>query len=178
MKSVGHHGDTEITRNHRSSRANGTLDETDKSIVSILRKDGRTAAMEIARQLDVSEATVRKRLQRLESERLLQIVATSSIHLLGYKQEMRILLKTTPGKTRAVIDQLKAIERVRYIALLGGSHNVELTVAFESDRTAARFLVDELAEVDGIIEYEATPVLRVVKRSYDWLAGDTDELHS
>lgn len=151
-------------------------------IIAILRENGRTATIEIARRLNVSEGTIRKRLQRLERENVLQIVATSSIHLLGYRHEMKVMLKTAPQKTREVIDKLKALSRVRYIALLGGMYTLDLIVAFESDRAATRFFVDELAHIEGITEFNAMPMLRVVKRSYDWLADDElverDELES
>jgi len=153
-------------------RARVQLDELDTEIVAILRENGRIPTVEVARRLNFSEGTIRKRLQRLERENVIQIVATSSINLLGYHHEMKLMLKTAPKKTRQVIDTLKVISRVRYIALLGGTYTLDLIVAFESDRAAARFLVDELAHIDGIIEFNAMPMLRVVKRSYDWLADD------
>ncbi len=156
----------------RRNRARGQLDYLDTQIVAILRENGRTPTIEVARRLNVSEGAIRKRLRRLERENVIQIVATSSINLLGYRQEMKLMLKTTPQKTREVIDKLKVLNRVRYIALLAGTYNLELMVAFESDRAAAHFLVDDLAQIEGILEYNATPVLRVVKRSYDWLADE------
>lgn len=158
----------------RRKRTRTQLDDVDRKIVDLLRKDGRTPAMEIARQLGVSESTVRKRISKLDRENIIQIVATSSMHLLGYTHEMLVSLKTQPQSTRSVIDELKAIERIRYISLMGGPFNVDMRVAFESDRAAANFLVDELAKIEGIVEYNAVPILRVVKRSYDWLADTTN----
>lgn len=154
------------------SRSRGQLDELDTRIIAILRDNGRTPAIEIARRLDISEGAIRKRMRRLEKENVLQIVATSSIRLLGYRYEMKIMLKTAPQKTRQVISNLKSLSRVRYIAIVGGDYNLDLIVAFESVRSATGFLVDELACIDGVIECNAVPVLRVVKRSYDWLADD------
>ena len=44
------------------------LDTIDRKIIRILQRDGRTPNVEIARQAGISEATVRKRLERLVSE--------------------------------------------------------------------------------------------------------------
>lgn len=162
-----------ITRSSMTRRPR-VLDDIDMEIIRILRHNGRTPTVEVARQLNVSEGTIRKRLRRLEKQNIIQIVATSSINLLGFRQEMKVLLKTEPQKTREVIDKLKALTRVRYIAIVGGSFNVDMVVAFESDKAAASFLVDELAQIEGISEVNAMPMLRVVKRSYDWLADQDD----
>ncbi len=162
----------ESSSKESSSKRSRKMDDIDMQIIHILRRNGRTPTVEVARQLNVSEGTIRKRLRRLEKENIIQIVATSSINLLGFRQEMKVLLKTEPQKTREVIDKLKALSRVRYIAIVGGSFNVDMVVAFESDQAAARFLVDDLAQIEGISEVNAMPMLRVVKRSYDWLADE------
>lgn len=44
------------------------MDETDEKILSILKEDGRASYTEIADQLDVTEATVRNRMKRMEEE--------------------------------------------------------------------------------------------------------------
>ncbi len=44
------------------------MDETDRSLVGILRHDGRRAISDIASELGLSRATVRARIERLERQ--------------------------------------------------------------------------------------------------------------
>jgi DNA-binding Lrp family transcriptional regulator len=59
------------------------LDAIDRSIVRILQSDGRIPNTEIARELNVSETTVRKRVARLLSNELIKIVAVPTPKAVG-----------------------------------------------------------------------------------------------
>jgi Lrp/AsnC family transcriptional regulator, regulator for asnA, asnC and gidA len=50
-------------------------DELAAKIITILRPDGRRSNVEIARRLGVAEGTVRKRIDRLVREQIIQIGA-------------------------------------------------------------------------------------------------------
>ena len=51
------------------------MDELDAQIIAMLRKDGRASNAGIARNVGVSEGTVRRRLKRLVQEKFIQVVA-------------------------------------------------------------------------------------------------------
>src|SRR5258706_893140 len=53
------------------------LDEIDRRVIKILQDDGRRPNTEIARELHVSETTIRKRVSQLVSRGLINIVAAS-----------------------------------------------------------------------------------------------------
>jgi Lrp/AsnC family transcriptional regulator, regulator for asnA, asnC and gidA len=50
-------------------------DTLDRKIIRMQNKDGRCSSLEIARQLDVSEGTVRNRLKKMSDAGLLRIPA-------------------------------------------------------------------------------------------------------
>jgi Lrp/AsnC family transcriptional regulator for asnA, asnC and gidA len=54
------------------------IDSIDASIIELLQRDGRLSNTDIARELDVSEATVRGRIKRLIDDEVIQIVAVSN----------------------------------------------------------------------------------------------------
>ena len=51
------------------------MDELDRQIITILEKDGRAANATIAREVGVSEGTVRRRLKRLIGDEIIKVMA-------------------------------------------------------------------------------------------------------
>ena len=49
-------------------RSRGPVDEVDREIIRLLQRDGRTSNTDIARALEVTETTIRKRIARLIDE--------------------------------------------------------------------------------------------------------------
>ena len=60
------------------------LDETDHAIIALLRTDGRLPFRSIARELALTEATVRARVRRLEESRTMRVVAVTDIEAAGF----------------------------------------------------------------------------------------------
>src|ERR1700689_3579745 len=63
--------------------APGVLDAPDRKIISLLQQDGRRAYGAIAEEIGLSEAAVRRRVQRLRDSGVMQIVAITEPLLLG-----------------------------------------------------------------------------------------------
>ncbi|HAJ00941.1 MAG TPA: Lrp/AsnC family transcriptional regulator, partial [Dehalococcoidia bacterium] len=51
------------------------MDELDRRIISLLQMDGRASNAKIAREVGVSEGTVRRRLRRLIQEDVVKVIA-------------------------------------------------------------------------------------------------------
>ena len=60
------------------------MDELDRRIISLLQMDGRASNAKIAREVGVSEGTVRRRLRRLIQEDVVKVVAVPNLEKLGY----------------------------------------------------------------------------------------------
>ena len=60
------------------------MDELDLRIIGSLQKDGRTSNSDLARELGVSEGTIRRRLWRLVQRDVIRITAVPNIEKMGY----------------------------------------------------------------------------------------------
>ena len=60
------------------------MDLIDKKIVSMLGLDGRLSNAQMARELDVSEGTIRRRVKNLLETKTISIVAASDPKKLGF----------------------------------------------------------------------------------------------
>src|SRR5579883_302056 len=65
----------------------GLLDEANRAIVEALQRDGRMAYGAIAEEVGLSEAAVRRRVQRLREAGVMQIVAVTDPLELGFHRQ-------------------------------------------------------------------------------------------
>ena len=62
-----------------------SLDDVDKKIISLVQLDGRRSYASIGRELDISEGTVRVRVNQLTSANILRFIAVVDPMEIGYK---------------------------------------------------------------------------------------------
>ncbi|MFD1554233.1 Lrp/AsnC family transcriptional regulator [Paraburkholderia silviterrae] len=99
-----------------------TLDPLDFQIVRELQEDGRRAFREIARNVDVPEATVRTRVKRLQELGILQILAFTNPSKLGHAKLALLFVEVDPQDHDRAVDNLGRWSEVSYLStLLGGA---------------------------------------------------------
>ena len=76
------------------------MDELDRKIIALLQLDGRASNAKIAREVGVSEGTVRRRLRRLIKEDVVKVVAVPNLEKLGYATTALIGLANRAGQVR------------------------------------------------------------------------------
>ncbi len=144
------------------------LDETDLRIVRLLQSDGRMSNVDIARALGMSEATVRKRVDRLISEKAVRVVALPDMAAVGYPVATVITLCVDLAQVAAISRALAALPEVRWVAHATGQYDLVLEAAFSSDEQLLRFLTVQLAGIPGIRSTSTAHVLRLTKSVADW----------
>ena len=92
------------------------MDELDRRIISLLQMDGRASNAKIAREVGVSEGTVRRRLRRLIQEDVVKVVAVPNLEKLGYATTALIGLQTGPGKSDTVAESIAGLDEAHYVA--------------------------------------------------------------
>jgi predicted DNA-binding transcriptional regulator len=97
-------------------------DELDRQIIRLLRADGRRSNREIARTLDVPEATVRYRVRRLIESNILRITASVDPEHLGYGLTAVISVQVEPNRINAVAEEISAMPEVMWVAITAGAH--------------------------------------------------------
>lgn len=144
------------------------MDELDQKIVSQLSVDGRLTKLEIARRLGVTETTVRKRINRLVQDGIINIVALTNPYKFGRAVDAFIGVSARIDRVGVVVQELAAMEEVRYAGLVSGRHDIMIVASFPSHDELADFLIDRLAKLPGVVRTETFQILRVVKRAYEF----------
>jgi len=142
------------------------MDELDRRIIALLQMDGRASNAKIAREVGVSEGTVRRRLRRLIQEDVVQVVAVPNLEKLGYATTALIGLQTGPGKSDAVADAISHLEEAHYVAVTTGAYDVFVWAGLESAESLGNFLRTKIGIIDGVQRTETFVNLSIKKRTY------------
>ena len=141
------------------------MDELDRKIIGILQLDGRASNAKIARQLGVSEGTIRRRLKRLIEDEAIQVVALPEPSKLGYNTEAIVGIQVDPGKLEYVADELGRVPETLNVSVTTGAFDIFAWVALPSPEQLHSFLLGTVGKIDGVKRSETFVTLSVKKRS-------------
>ncbi|WP_161958443.1 Lrp/AsnC family transcriptional regulator [Ornithinimicrobium cavernae] len=105
------------------------LDRTERTIVEALQQDARRSYEELARLTGLSEATLRRRLDRMRRSGRLLIRAVVDPVALGYPAKAFLWVRTKPADVQTVADSLERAPFVRYATRIAGDHQFVVEVA-------------------------------------------------
>ncbi len=149
-----------------STAPNG-LDSIDRQIISHLQRDGRRAYGAIAADVGLSEAGVRRRVQRLKDSGVMQIVAITDPLQLGYGREALIGIRVH-GDVRLVADKIASIDEANYVVMTAGSFDIIAEVIAVDDDALVHLLNDSIRSIPGVTEVETFLYLKLSKQTYVW----------
>ena len=142
------------------------MDELDRKIIGILQIDGRASNAKIARQLGVSEGTIRRRLKRLIEDRSIQVLALPDPSKLGYTTEAIVALQVDPGKIEDVADALAKAPEAMNVSVTTGAFDLFAWITLHSSADLGRFLADEMGAIPGVRATQTFLSLSVRKRTH------------
>lgn len=144
------------------------MDRIDRQIITHLQEDGRRSNVEIARQLGVSEGTVRKRVDRMVAEGTLGIHGVVEPTKAGYPTQVVLLLDVDLTRLDQVSRELAAMPEVVSVHLMTGAHDLLAEVALASDDDLLRFLTRKVGPLPGVRDVVTSHVTRSPKRRHEW----------
>ncbi len=143
------------------------LDRVDREIISLLQVDGRRAYGAIAEEVGLSEAAVRRRVQRLRDNGVMQIVAITDPLQLGYGREALVGIRVH-GDVRLVADKVASIEEANYVVMTAGSFDIIAELIAVDDDALVHLLNDSIRSIPGVTEVETFLYLKLSKQTYTW----------
>ncbi len=143
------------------------MDEIDAQLIRHLQVDGRRPYTQLAREVGLSEAAVRQRIQRLLDGGVMQIVAVTDPLQLGLHRQAMILIKVE-GDIREVAAELATFDEVDYLVLTAGSVDILAEVLVRDDDALLELLNDRIRKVPGVVGTESVIYLKLTKQTYAW----------
>jgi len=145
------------------------LDDTDNAIIALLRADGRLPYRAIARELGLTENTVRARVRRLEESDTMRVVAVTDIEAAGYDMLLAIGVQVENRSPEEVARDLAGLPEVFSVNVVVGTHDVEILVVAEDQAALDELITHSLAGVPGVRRLTPALALDVLKNQPDWV---------
>ncbi len=146
-------------------------DRLDCQLIRLLQKDGRLPNNAIAQDLGVSEFTVRRRLKRLLDNGVIRIVAVADPIDLGFEIAGNLKIRIDLKKTDQVLEQLKQIDALIWVALTTGGTDVDADFVARSLKEFQELIFKRISRIDGVLSTETSLMVDLVKDTYDWGTG-------
>jgi Lrp/AsnC family transcriptional regulator, regulator for asnA, asnC and gidA len=144
------------------------LDALDRRIIDQLQEDGRRSNVAIARELGVTETTIRHRIDRLITNGFIRIAAVIDPRKTPYLTDAMIWIRLERGRSQEAAAHLATLANVVYVAFTAGRYDMLVEALFESDEQLFEFLTETLGKIPGVLQSETYHVLQTVKINYDW----------
>jgi len=144
------------------------VDELDRRIIKKLQRNGRMSNTEIARALDVTETTVRKRIANLLERDLMNIVAVPTPEAVGTNLSAIIGVSVNLTAMTAVSEALRECPEIRYVGVSAGRYDIVIEAFFTDQEHLLRFVTESIGPLPGVSDVETSVILKVVKFSYEW----------
>lgn len=144
------------------------LDDIDRSIISHLQFNGRAPYTKIAEELEISEGAVRRRVNKLVDEGVMQIVAIVEPDKLGWNETGMIGIKVQAQRIEEVADAVSQLPEVSYLVQAAGEFDLFAEVFCRDREHFVSFLNDKLQQIPGVERTQSFLILKMHKLSYRW----------
>ena len=142
------------------------LDQTDIVIMRALQEDARVTTIHIARELGVSEETVRRRVRRLRQNQQFSILGIPDPTKLGFVYQGLVGLHVDPDKVDEVSDALAALDEINKVAVVTGTFEVFAWVTTRTIEDLRYLLLSRIAQISGVQRTETFVELINKKRTH------------
>jgi len=144
------------------------IDDLDQKILTYLQEDGRISYVTLAAKLGVSEGTIRKRVRKLETEGVVQIVGVTDPLKVGLDTVAYVWFEIDRHHLENAMQRLAELDEVRYLIVTTGSHDLVAMVVVPSREDLVHLLNDRFSSIPGIVSTQTSIVLKIHKQTYDW----------
>jgi Lrp/AsnC family transcriptional regulator for asnA, asnC and gidA len=145
------------------------LDELDRQIIERLAQDARISNRAIARELAVTEGTIRARLKRLFDEKIIRITAVANVDRLTKPLVALLWVDVEQSADIPLVAKaLAAQAQISYVATMLGRCDVMAVVLVEDGDQLIEYIDGTVERIAGVQKVRHTLVDQFVKHDYRW----------
>jgi Lrp/AsnC family transcriptional regulator, regulator for asnA, asnC and gidA len=131
-----------------------TKDQLDENIIELIGIDCRQSSKILAAQLNVSPATIRRRLGRLIKSGILHYVAAVDSTKLPNSTVVVIAMNVDRDKIKLVTETLVQLPEFKWVATTTGRFDILATAYLTNNTTLSHFLENKMGKIEGIKDSE------------------------
>jgi Lrp/AsnC family transcriptional regulator for asnA, asnC and gidA len=142
------------------------MDDLDRRLVIELEKNPRQSNRTLAKNLGVSEATIRKKIDNLTSSGTIMLTAIPDLKRLGFPVRAFILLRVDHAKLNEICEKIRESTKFWYVCCCVGYADIFTRGEFSSLAEIADFIKHDLSKIHGIQHIETLVEYEEIKRTY------------
>ena len=150
-----------------SSGTEPNFDDTDLTIIELLRQNGRVTNQQIAENLGLTATTVSARIRRMEDANQLRVIAVSDFAAHGYDILIQVKVEVDNRPVSEVAGELAEFSEVFAAHVVTGSYDIDLLVALRDISDLRDFIFERLSKVRGIRTFTPSIAVDVLKYRFD-----------
>ena len=125
------------------------IDDMDNKIIKILINNSRISNTKIARLLNISEASVRKRIKKIVKKDIIKkFTVELNYNILGYKRVF-IGLNIDKDKIFNILERISKNKNIKDIYLTGGDHDILIDFLYSKPEELNEY-IKYLQSIEGI----------------------------
>ncbi|WP_408959621.1 Lrp/AsnC family transcriptional regulator [Natrinema sp. 74] len=132
------------------------MDDLDRQILDILRRDARTPYTEIADEVETSEGTVRNRVERMMDDDVIERFTIST--RTGNVQAMLEISVAVDVDTKAVSERMAEWDEVDFVWMVSGEQDVVLVVD-AADTRGVNDLITKARDQEEVVSTKTRLIL-------------------
>jgi DNA-binding Lrp family transcriptional regulator len=150
------------------------FDELDYAILQQLNKNARASAVDIARNVNAHERTVRKRIDRMVELGAVRLTAIVDPHFFGYGISVDIFLEIDPQLESNILSHLQAMPSITYLAYGHGTTDISIEGRFKDNEEMRYFLRHVLPSIPGVNVKGYALVPGILRNIDEWMPPPED----
>ena len=127
------------------------LDEFEEQLFEVLKPDARVSNRVVADELKVTEGAIRHRLRKLTSAKSMRVSALVNPAKVNQTAIVDVRLVVETAAIKRVIDALKEIDQIGYVALVSGASDIVFIMTDESLDDLFTLYESKIIELEGVI---------------------------
>ncbi len=152
------------------------LDDKQKQIIRELQKDAKQSLRDIGETLDLPVSTVYSRIQKMESDNVIDSYKTVfNAEKVGLPSTAFILIRLSfsdpidkkPYDFRDIAEKLALLDQVQEVHLISGEWDIVVKIKGPSTKDLGQFVVDNLRTLEGVERCTTFVVFDSVKETTD-----------
>jgi DNA-binding Lrp family transcriptional regulator len=153
---------------HVTPMVKTAIDDLDKQILDMLKEDSSRSYKEISEHVDKTEATVRRRVNRLIEEEYIKkfTIVLNDKKISDKKVKATIKIFPELKSSKQIAKKVSSLEMVNDAYLLSGECGILLMVSAGSIEMLTDFIENELGVIPGIKSIDTCFIMKVLKTEY------------
>ncbi len=141
-----------------------SIDYIDEQLTELIERNARQSSETLAKQLNVSSATIRRRLKKLLDSKLLHIVAFRDPIKAGLPLAAVVAFNIDHGLLDSVMQAICSFPEVVLACTTTGRFDAFALTRFASNERFSFFLRNDITRIEGIKDTETFVCLHIEKR--------------